>query len=133
MHRTQDPGTTNLTDSTQGANRLSVPERIKNYNAGIQYSRPLHRCCTSLDLEATFKEIKISQNIEKEVCAHMHSCQGCRAHLHPQCLPILVTNKSATWWKTSHCRYCILQCNHLPMKKLIEKLQQFVEHLNITG
>ena len=31
------------------------------------------RRCASLDLEATFKEIKISQNIEKEVCAQ---CQA---------------------------------------------------------
>ena len=69
MHRTQDPGTTNLTDGTQGANRLFVQEPTENYNAGIQYSRLLHRCCASLDLEATFKEIKISQNIEREVCA----------------------------------------------------------------
>ena len=77
MHHTQDPGTTNLTDSTQGANRLSVPERIENYNAGIQYSRLLHRCCTSLDLEAAFKEIKISQNIEKELCAQCRA-ETCR-------------------------------------------------------
>ena len=65
-------------DSAQGANRLSVPESTENYNAGIQYSRLLHRRCASLDLEATFKEIKISQNIEKEVCAQcrteMHRC-----------------------------------------------------------
>ena len=77
MHRTQDPGTTNLTDGTQGANRLSVPEPTKNYNAGIQYSRLLHRRCASLDLEATFKEIKISQNIEKEVCAQCRT-ETCR-------------------------------------------------------
>ena len=43
------------------------------YNTGIQYSRLIHRRCASLDLETTFKEIKISQNIEKEVCAH---CQA---------------------------------------------------------
>ena len=77
MHHTQDPGTTNLTDSTQGANRLSVPERTKNYNAGIRYSRLLHRRCTSLDLEAAFKEIKISQNIEIEVCAQCQT-ERCR-------------------------------------------------------
>ena len=41
---------------------------LARYNAGIQYSRLIHRCCASLDLETTFKEIKISQNIEKEVC-----------------------------------------------------------------
>ena len=69
MHCTQDNGKTNLTDSAQGANRLFMPEPTENYNAGIQYSRLLHRRCASLDLEAAFKEIKISQNIEKEVCA----------------------------------------------------------------
>ena len=77
MHRTQDPGTTNLTDGAQGANRLFVPERTKNYNTGIQYSRLLHRRCTSLDLEAVFKEIKISQNIEIQVCAQCRT-QMCR-------------------------------------------------------
>ena len=50
-----------------------MPEPTTNYNAGIQYSRLLHRRCASLDLEATFKEIKISQNIEKEVCAQCRS------------------------------------------------------------
>ena len=50
-----------------------MPEPTVRYNAGIQYSRLIHRCCTSLDLEATFKEIKISQNIEKEVCTQ---CQA---------------------------------------------------------
>ena len=50
-----------------------MPEPTTRYNAGIQYSRLIHRRCTSLDLEAAFKEIKISQNIEKEVCIH---CQA---------------------------------------------------------
>ena len=45
-----------------------MPEPTTRYNAGIQYSRLLHRRCTSLDLETAFKEIKIPQNIEKEVC-----------------------------------------------------------------
>ena len=45
-----------------------MPESTVKYNAGIQYSRLIHRWCTSLDLEATFKQIKISKNIEKEVC-----------------------------------------------------------------
>ena len=69
MHHTQDPGITSLMDGAQGANRLSVPEDTENYNAGIRYSRLLRRHCVSLDLEAAFKEIKISQNIEIEVCA----------------------------------------------------------------
>ena len=46
-----------------------MPERTEKYNADTRYNRLIHRCCASLDLEATFKEIKISQNIEKEVCA----------------------------------------------------------------
>ena len=50
-----------------------MPEPTARYNAGIQYSRLIHRRCASLDLEATFKEIKISQNIEKEVCTQ---CQA---------------------------------------------------------
>ena len=45
-----------------------MPEPTARYNAGIKYSRLIHRRCASLDLEAAFKEIKISQNIEKEVC-----------------------------------------------------------------
>ena len=73
MHRTHDPGTTNRTEGTHAANKLFVPEPTARYNAGIQYSRLIHRRCASLDLEAVFKEIKISQNIEKEVCTQ---CQA---------------------------------------------------------
>ena len=68
MHRIPDPGTTDRTEDAPAAKKLFVPEPTVKYNAGIQYSRLIHRCCTSLDLEAAFKEIKISQNIEKEVC-----------------------------------------------------------------
>ena len=68
MHRTHDPGTTNRTEGTPAANKLFVPEPTEKYNPGIQYNRLIHRRCASLDLETTFKEIKISQNIEKEVC-----------------------------------------------------------------
>ena len=50
-----------------------MPEPTARYNAGIQYSRLIYRHCTSLDLETTFKEIKISRNIEKEVC---NQCQA---------------------------------------------------------
>ena len=77
MHHTQDPGTISLTDGAQGANRLSVPEHTENYNAGTRYSRLLCRHCASLDLEAAFKEIKISQNIEIEVCAQCRT-ERCR-------------------------------------------------------
>ena len=68
MYRTHDPGTTNRTEGTPAANKLFVPEPTIKYNASIQYNRLIHRRCASLDLETAFKEIKISQNIEKEVC-----------------------------------------------------------------
>ena len=68
MHRTHVPGTTNCMEGTHTANKLFMPEPTARYNAGIQYSRLIHRRCASLDLETVFKEIKISQNIEKEVC-----------------------------------------------------------------
>ena len=73
MHHTHDPGTTNHTEGAHAANKLFMPEPTARYNAGIQYNRLIHRCCASLDLEAAFKEIKISQNIEKEVC---EQCQA---------------------------------------------------------
>ena len=68
MHRIHDPGTTNRTEGAPAANKLFVPEPTTKYNAGIQYSRFKYRHCASLDLETAFKEIRISQNIEKEVC-----------------------------------------------------------------
>ena len=77
MHRTHDPGTINRMEGTHAANRCFVPEPTAKYNVGIQYSRLIHRRCTSLDLEAAFKEIKISQNIEKEVCEQCQS-ETCR-------------------------------------------------------
>ena len=68
MHRTRDLGTTNLTEGAPAANKLFVPEHTEKCNAGIQYSRLIHRCCASLDLETAFKQITISSNTEKEVC-----------------------------------------------------------------
>ena len=68
MHHTHDPWTTNRTEGPPAANKLFVPEPTTKYNAGIPYSRFKYRRCTSLDMETAFKEIKISQNIEKEVC-----------------------------------------------------------------
>ena len=143
MHHTQGPGTISLTDSAQGANRLSMTEHTASCNAGTRYSRLFHRRCASLDLEAAFKQIKISQNIKPKCVQRAqlrsadakHSCQGCRAPLHHQCLPILVvtTKIFPTWWKTNRCIYYILLYNHLQMRKLIEKLQQFAEHLYTTG
>ena len=45
-----------------------MPEPTAKYNAGIHYNRLIKRRCASLDLEAAFKEIKISRDIEKQVC-----------------------------------------------------------------
>ena len=68
MHRIHNPGTTNHMEGTPAANKLFMPEPTAKYNAGIQYSRFKYRHCASLDFEIAFKEIRISQNIEKEVC-----------------------------------------------------------------
>ena len=68
MHRTHNPVTTNHMEGAPAANKLFMPEPTVKYNAGIQYNRLIHRRWASLDLETAFKEIKISQNIEKEVC-----------------------------------------------------------------
>ena len=68
MHHTHNPGTTNRTEGALAANKLFVPEPTIKFNTGIQYNRLIHRHCASLDLETVFKQIKISQNIEKEVC-----------------------------------------------------------------
>ena len=68
MHRTPDPGIINHTEGTLTANKRFVPEPTANYNAGIHYNRLIERRCASLDLEAAFKEIKISRDIVKQLC-----------------------------------------------------------------
>ena len=77
MHRTQDPGTTSPTDSTQGVNKHSGLELTENGNADTRYRRLMHRRCASLDLETAFKQINISQDIKPEVCPQCHT-QQCR-------------------------------------------------------
>ena len=68
MHRTPDPGTINHTEGAPTANKRFMPEPTAKYKAGIHYNRLIERRCASLDLEAAFKEIKISRDIEKHVC-----------------------------------------------------------------
>ena len=98
MHHTQDPGKVSLTDGTQGANRLSVPEHITSGNTGTQYHRLLHRHCTSLDLEIAFKQIKISQNIQPELCTECRT-DKCRC---PAFTPgMLCSSASSTPTNTS--------------------------------
>ena len=55
-------------DNQPYGRRTRSEQALHANNTGIQYNRLIHRRCASLDLEAAFKEIKISQNIEKEVC-----------------------------------------------------------------
>ena len=137
MHRTHDPGTTNRMEGAHTANRRFVPEPTTKYNAGIQYSRLIHRCCASLDLEATFKEIKISQNIEKDVCAQCQS-ETCRCPAFmpgtpcssASSTPTDISDEHAclTWWQTNCCKNCIFPPKHLPTKRQIEKSQRFAGH-----
>ena len=68
MHRTPDPGIISHTEGAPAANKCFVPEPTTKYNAGTHYNRLIERCCASLDLEAAFKQIKISRDIVKQVC-----------------------------------------------------------------
>ena len=68
MHRIRDLGITNHTAGAPAANKLSRQEPTEKFNADTQYNRLIHRRYASLDLELAFKEIKISQNIERQVC-----------------------------------------------------------------
>ena len=77
MHRTHESGTINHTEGAPAANKRFVPEPTTKYNAGIHYNRLIHRRCASLDLEAAFKEIKISQDIVKQVCKE-YKAEFCR-------------------------------------------------------
>ena len=74
---TQDPGKASLTDGTQGANRLSAQEHIASGNAGTKHHRLLYRHCASLDLETAFKQIKILQDIQPDLCKECHT-EKCR-------------------------------------------------------
>ena len=68
MHHTPDPGTVSHTEGAPTANKRFVPEPTVKYSAGTQYNRLIERRCASLDLEAIFKQIKISRDIVKQVC-----------------------------------------------------------------
>ena len=77
MHRTPDPGTVNHTEGAPAANKRFMPEPTVKYSAGTPYNRPIERRCASLDLEAAFKQISISRNIEKQVCKECNA-EFCR-------------------------------------------------------
>ena len=68
MHRTPDPGIISHTEGAPAANKRYEPEPTVKYSAGTLYNRLIERHYASLDLEAAFKEIKISPDIVKQVC-----------------------------------------------------------------
>ena len=77
MHRTPNPGTISRMEGAPAANKHFVPEPTTKYNAGIHYNRLIERCCASLDLEAAFKQIKISRDIVKQLCKECNA-EFCR-------------------------------------------------------
>ena len=68
MHHTPGPGTINHTEGALEVNRCFVPEPTVKYSVGTRYNRFVERRRVSLDLEAAFKQIQISQDIEKQLC-----------------------------------------------------------------
>ena len=77
MHRIPDPGTISHTEGALQANKRCAPEHTVKYNAGTHYNRLIDRGGTSLDLEAAFKQIKISRDIVKQVCKECNA-EFCR-------------------------------------------------------
>ena len=55
-----------------------MPEPTVKYSAGTHYNRLIERRCASLDLEAAFKQIKISRDIVKQVCKECNT-EFCRS------------------------------------------------------
>ena len=77
MHRIPDPGTISHTEGAPAANKRCAPEHTVKYNAGTHYNRLIDRQGASLDLEAAFKQIKISRDIVKQVCKECNA-EFCR-------------------------------------------------------
>ena len=76
-----------------------MPEPTVKYNVGTRYNRLVERRGASLDLEAAFKQIQISRDIEKQVCKEckVEFCR-CPASSTPistsdEQIPELVANK----------------------------------------
>ena len=100
MHRIPGHGTVSHTECALEVNRRFVPEPTVKCSVGTWYNRLIERRGVSLDLETTFKQIQISQNIEKQLCKEcnaefadaQHLRQGRRAHQHHPRLSVLVKN-----------------------------------------
>ena len=93
MHHIQDPGKVSLMDGAQGVNRLSMPEHIASGNAGTRYR--LHRRCASLNLETAFKQIKISQDIQPELCTECQT-DKCRCPAFTPGMPCSSASSTST-------------------------------------
>ena len=73
MLRIPDPGTVSHTEGALAVNRRFEPEPTVKSNVDTRYNRLIERHGASLDLEATFKQIQISLNIETHVCKECKS------------------------------------------------------------
>ena len=77
MHLTPGPGTINHTEGALEVNRRFLLEPTVKCSVGTRYNRLVERRGVSLDLEATFKQIQISQDIEKQLCKE-YKAEFCR-------------------------------------------------------
>ena len=68
MRHIQDHSKDSPMDGEQGVNKSSGQEHIASGNAITRYRRLPHRHCASLDLETAFKQIKISRDIQPDLC-----------------------------------------------------------------
>ena len=78
-----------------------MPEHTISCNAGTRYSRLLHRRCASLDLEAAFKQIKISQNIKLELCIECQA-EKCRCPAFTPGMPCSSASSTPTNISSDH-------------------------------
>ena len=108
MHHIQDRGKDSPMDGEQGVNKPSVQEHITSGNAITRYHRFLHRHCASLDLETTFKQIKISQDIQPDLC------QECRYPAFMPGMPCSSASSTPTNINSDHKQIPELVENMLP-------------------
>ena len=95
MHGTPDPGTISRTEGAPAANKRFMPEPTAKYNAGFHYNRLIERRCASLDLEAAFKQIKISRDIVKQVCKECNA-EFCRCQAFTPRMPRISASSTPT-------------------------------------
>ena len=77
MLRIPDLGTVSHTEGALAVNTRFEPEPTVKSNVDTRYNRLIERRGASLDLEAAFKQIQISRNIETQVCKECKS-EFCR-------------------------------------------------------